>query len=154
MLLVVLGSGFVLVQRLTQPLEESSGAIVQLDERRPGLNRTVYGLTFESEMGQQMFLRLRNRGRILPYLQEAGTAGEFVLRHRDGEVVSLTDGAEGVTIEEREAPLALYGAALVLALVVLLLTGNALRSGWLLGARSEEVVSEVVADAEVYDEEE
>ncbi len=143
MLLVALGSAFVLAQRLTQPVEQSPGTIVQMDERRPGLNRAIYGLTFESEMGEQMFLRLRNQGRILPYLQQRGTDGSFMLNHRNGQVISLTDEAESVTIEEREAPTALYGATLVLALAALLLTGHALRGGWLdsswlLGAGSEQ----------------
>lgn len=128
LLALAAGSAYLLAQRLLQPVQEASGVpgAVEQTARDGGVS---YGVALETETGEVLFLRLRNHGRILPYLQQtAGDGGRVTVTYRDGELLSLraTGGAggEGVQLAESQAPVAAYAVVFLLSLALLLLLGQ------------------------------
>jgi hypothetical protein len=120
--LVAAGSAVRLLGRgETTSYEGTLGALEALQVSPRGAS---YRVTLERDGGEVISLRLLNQGRVLPYLQSAPTGQRVQVEARDGIVRSLTVRERDVTISERQAPLLLLLAAVLLP--GLLLTAFAL----------------------------
>ena len=123
LLAVAMGTAFRYVVQATGPSATFVGRAGAPEQSSQNLRQTTYGFTVEDDDGLH-FVRVRNHGRILAYLQR--TEGERVVtvHTRRGEAVSLTVRESGLEIREAQAPpfmllgVALLAAAIFIALLL------------------------------------
>lgn len=124
LLAVVLGTTFRYVVQRTGRTATFMGTAGPLRQSDRSLQQTTYGFTVQDEEAGLHFVRVRNHGRILAYLQR--TEGEPAVRvetHR-GEAVSLTVSETGLQVQEERAfsgwllAVALLAAAIFIALLL------------------------------------
>lgn len=122
LLAVVVGTAVRYVVQATGPTATFAGSAGTLEQSGQNPRQTTYGFTLEDNDGLH-FVRVRNHGRILAYLQRAEGEREVTVRTRRGQAVSLTVRETGLQIREAQAPpsLLLGVTLLVTAIFIALL---------------------------------
>jgi hypothetical protein len=106
---------------LLRPVNEVAGVIGPIQEERRG-QTADYGLAVRPEQGELLYLRLRNNGRVMAYLQASGYEGPARIRYRGNKIASLEPLAGGrPAVGENGSPLASLGLALFAGAGLLLL---------------------------------
>lgn len=130
---VVVGTAFHYVVQATASTATVAGSTGPLEQSIQNPLEATYGFTVEDD--EMRFLRVRNHGRILAYLQRTEGEREVTVRSRRGQAVSLTVRESGLEIREAQAPPFLLLAVALLSatiFIALLLPVSGLREviGW------------------------